>query len=113
MTPVDYANKNNNSNTSTETVPVISTMHEQLSCAHSYTKLVLTGYSGAGKTTTSRLILLLANEAGLFSWLSSTGRVTAVECFTAGIIPVHVESKVKELGNMVIYDFVRTTRVLL
>ena len=71
---------------------------------HTYTKLVLTGYSGAGKTTTSQLILLLANQAGLFSALSS-GRVTDVECLTAGIIPLHVESKVKEVGNMVIYDF--------
>ena len=71
---------------------------------HTYTKLVLTGYSGAGKTTTSQLIHRLANEAGLFSVLSS-GRVTDVECLTAGIIPLHVESKVKEVGNMVIYDF--------
>ena len=71
---------------------------------HTYTKLVLTGYSGAGKTTTSQLIHLLANEAGLFSALSS-GRVTDVECLTAGIVPLHVESKVKEVGNMVIYDF--------
>ena len=71
---------------------------------HTYTKLILTGYSGAGKTTTSQLILLLANETGFFSWLSS-GRVTDVECLTAGIIPLHVESKVKEVGNMVIYDF--------
>ena len=71
---------------------------------HTYTKLILTGYSGAGKTTTSQLIHRLANEAGLFSWLSS-GRVTNVECLTAGIIPLHVESKVKEVGNMVIYDF--------
>ena len=71
---------------------------------HTYTKLVLTGYSGAGKTTMSQLIHRLANEAGLFSTLSS-GRVTDVECLTAGIIPLHVESKVKEVGNMVIYDF--------
>ena len=71
---------------------------------HTYTKLVLTGYSGAGKTTISQLILLLANQAGLVSALSS-GRVTDVECLTAGIIPLHVESKVKEVGNMVIYDF--------
>ena len=68
---------------------------------HTYTKLILTGYSGAGKTTTSQLILLLANKAGFFS----SGRVTDVECLTAGIIPLHVESKVKEVGNMVIYDF--------
>ena len=72
---------------------------------HTYTKLVLTGYSGAGKTTISQLILLLANKAsGFFSVLSS-GRVSDVECFTAGIIPLHVESKVNEVGNMVIYDF--------
>ena len=79
---------------------------------HTYTKLVLTGYSGAGKTTTSQLILRLANEAGLFSSLSS-GRVPDVECRTAGIIPLHVESKVKEVGNMVIYDFAGQKGVLL
>ena len=73
---------------------------------HTYTKLVLTGYSGAGKTTISQLILLLASkpETGFFSRLSS-GRVTDVESLTAGIIPLHVESKVNEVGNMVIYDF--------
>ena len=72
---------------------------------HTYTKLILTGYSGAGKTTISQLILHLAKqETGFFSWLSS-GRVTDVECLTAGIIPLHVESKVNEVGNMVIYDF--------
>ena len=72
---------------------------------HTYTKLILTGYSGAGKTTISQLILLLAKtKPGFFSWLSS-GRVTDVERLTAGIIPLHVESKVNELGNMVIYDF--------
>ena len=72
---------------------------------HTYTKFVLTGYSGAGKTTISQLILLLANKAnGFFSWLSS-GRVTDVEFPTAGIIPHDVESKVDEVGNMVIYDF--------
>ena len=71
---------------------------------HTFTKLVLTGYSGAGKTTTSQLIQLLAKQASLFSALSS-GRVTDVECLTAGIIPLHVVSKVKEVGNMVIYDF--------
>ena len=71
---------------------------------HTYTKLILTGYSGAGKTTISQLILLLATKpAGFFS----SGRVTDVEIeyHTAGIIPLHVESKVKEVGNMVIYDF--------
>ena len=71
---------------------------------HTYTKLILTGYSGAGKTTISQLIFLLANKTGFFSWLAS-GRVPDVECLTAGIIPIHVESKVNEVGNMVIYDF--------
>ena len=68
---------------------------------HTYTKLILTGYSGAGKTTTSQIIFLLATKSGFFS----SGRVTDVERLTAGIIPIHVESKVKEVGNMVIYDF--------
>ena len=73
---------------------------------HTYTKLVLTGYSGAGKTTISQLILLLASkqETGFFSWLSS-GCVTDVECLTAGIIPLQVESKVDEVDNIIIYDF--------
>ena len=71
---------------------------------HTYTKLILTGYSGAGKTTISQMILLLATKTGISSWFSS-GRVPDVECLTAGIIPLHVESKVNEVGNMVIYDF--------
>ena len=72
---------------------------------HTYTKLILTGHGGAGKTTISQLVLLLATRAtGIFSMLS-TGCVTNVECLTAGIVPLHVESKVKEVGNLVIYDF--------
>ena len=73
---------------------------------HTYTKLILTGYSGAGKTTISQLIRILATkqETDLKSRLSS-GRISDVECLTAGIIPRHVESKVNKLGNMVIYDF--------
>ena len=71
---------------------------------HTYTKVILTGCSGAGKTTLSQLILLLASESTSFFSLSS-GRVTDVECLTAGIIPHNVESKVKKVGNMVIYDF--------
>ena len=71
---------------------------------HTYTKLILTGYSGVGKTTTSQLIYRLANEGGFLYWLSS-GRVN-VKDRTVGIIPQHIESKVKEVGgNMVIYDF--------
>ena len=71
---------------------------------HTYTKLILTGYSGTGKTTISQMILLLATKTGISSWFSS-GRVPDVECLTAGIIPLHVESKVNEVGNMVMYDF--------
>ena len=72
---------------------------------HTYTKVILIGYSGVGKTTISQLILLLANKASGFFSLLSSGRVTDVECLTAGIIPLHVESKVNKVGNMVIYDF--------
>ena len=102
-TPVDYASRHYNS------YDLLKLFQSFPQCerdfpVHTYTKLILTGYSGAGKTTISQLILLLANETGFFSWLSS-GRVTDVECLTAGIIPFHVESKVNEVGNMVIYDF--------
>ena len=69
---------------------------------HTYTKLILTGHSGAGKTTMSQLILFLANKQETDF---SSGHVTNVECLTAGIIPIHVKSKVNEVGNMVIYDF--------
>ena len=104
-TPVDDASRHDNS------YDLLKLFQSFPKCkrdfpVHTYTKLVLTGYSGAGKTTISQLILLLASkqETGFFSWLSS-GRVTDVECLTAGIIPLHVESKVNEVGNMVIYDF--------
>ena len=36
---------------------------------------------------------------------NSSGRVTDTECLTVGIILLHVESKVKDVGNMIIYDF--------
>ena len=103
-TPVDYASRHDNS------YDLLKLFRSFLQCkrdfpVHTYTKLILTGYSGAGKTTISQLIRLLANKAsGFFSVLSS-GRVTDVECLTAGIIPLHVKSKVNNLDNMVIYDF--------
>ena len=103
-TPVDYASRQRNSYDLLKLFQPFSQCKRDFP-VHTYTKLILTGYSGAGKTTISRLILLLANKAsGFSSWLSS-GRVTDVECLTAGIIPLHVESKVNEVGNMVIYDF--------
>ena len=63
---------------------------------HTFTKLILTGDSGAGKTTITELIVRLASS-------------TAVECvadvqrLTAGIVPHHIQSK--QLGNFVVYDF--------
>ena len=63
---------------------------------HTFTKLILTGDSGAGKTTITELIVRLASS-------------TAVECVadvqrcTAGIIPHHIQSE--QLGNFVVYDF--------
>ena len=102
-TPVDIASRQTNS------YDLLKLFRSFTQCekdfpVHTYTKLILTGYSGAGKTTISQMILLLANKTGFSSWFSS-GRVPDVECLTAGIIPLHVESKVNEVGNMVIYDF--------
>ena len=63
---------------------------------HTFTKLILTGDSGAGKTTITELIVRLASS-------------TAVECvadvqrYTAGIVPHHIQSE--QLGNFVMYDF--------
>ena len=103
-TPVDYASRRHS-------YDLLKLFQSFPQCerdfpVHTYIKHILTGHSGAGKTTISQLILLLASkkETGFRSRLSS-GRVTNVECFTAGIIPLHVESKVNEVGNMVIYDF--------
>ena len=63
---------------------------------HTFTKLILTGDSGAGKTTITELIVRLASS-------------TAVECvadvqrYTAGIVPHRIQSE--QLGNFVVYDF--------
>ena len=101
-TPVDLASTRSNSYHLLKLFQSFSQCKRDFP-VHTYTKLILTGFSGAGKTTISQLILLLATKpAGFFS----SGRVTGVaEYLTAGIIPLHVESKVKEVGNMVIYDF--------
>ena len=99
-TPVDYANRQDNNYNLLKLFRSFSQCERDFP-VHTYTKLVLTGYSGAGKTTISQLVLLLASKAGFFS----SGRVTDVERLTAGIIPLHVESKVNKVGNMVIYDF--------
>ena len=105
-TPVDWASrKPNNYNVLKlfQSFPQCKRLKRDFP-VHTYTKLVLTGYSGAGKTTISQLIILLATKTGFISVLSS-GRVTDVECLTAGIISLHVDSKVNEVGNMVVYDF--------
>ena len=101
--PIDYAGRNSD---------LLKLLEPFQQCVrdypvHMYTKVILTGYSGVGKTTISQLILLASRASSTFNILSalSPGRVCSVECLTAGIIPLHVESKVKEFGNMVIYDF--------
>ena len=66
---------------------------------HTFTKLILAGDSGAGKTTMAKLIKIIADRA---SSAVTVDCVTDVQRFTAGIIPHHIES---ELGNFVVYDF--------
>ena len=62
---------------------------------HMFTKLILTGDSGAGKTTIAQLIVFLAGRC-------TADHVADVQRFTAGIVPHRIES---ELGNFVVYDF--------
>ena len=66
---------------------------------HTFTKLILTGDSGVGKTTIAQLIKLFADRA---SSAVAVDCVADVQRFTAGIIPHHIES---EMGNFVMYDF--------
>ena len=64
---------------------------------HTFTKLILTGDSGAGKTSLTELIVCLATHSS-----TAIECVADVQCFTAGIVPHHIQS---ELGNFVVYDF--------
>ena len=62
---------------------------------HTFTKLILTGDSGAGKTTMTELIVRLASSTAVKC-------VTDAHRLTAGIVPHYIQS---ELGNFVVYDF--------
>ena len=62
---------------------------------HTFSKLILIGDSGAGKTTITELIILMASS-------QNETFVANAKRFTAGILPHHIES---ELGNFVVYDF--------
>ena len=63
---------------------------------HTFTKLILTGDSGAGKTTITELIVRLASS-------TAVEYVADVQRLTAGIVPHHIQSE--QLGNFVVYDF--------
>ena len=66
---------------------------------HRYGKTVLTGDSGAGKTTLAKVITERSNT--YLNRLRS-GNVQQVEGHTAGIVPSHVESW--EVGKMTLFD---------
>ena len=63
---------------------------------HTFTKLILTGDSGVGKTTITELIVRLASSKAVEC-------VADVQRYTAGIVPHHIQSE--QLGNFVVYDF--------
>ena len=63
---------------------------------HTFTKLILTGDSKAGKTTLYKVINHLASS-------TAVEFVADVQRLTAGIIPHHIQSE--QLGNFVVYDF--------
>ena len=66
---------------------------------HTFTKLILTGDSGAGKTTIAQHIVQIAASCRSGSDVQC---IADVQYFTAGIVPHHVESS---FGNFVVYDF--------
>ena len=69
---------------------------------HSYNKVVLTGNSGAGKTTLAKVISERAIlKTYLYHWITGT-LFDQVELHTAGIIPSYINSR--EVGNIVLYD---------
>ena len=68
---------------------------------HTFTKVILVGYSGAGKTTVAKLLVLLASS----DMDLATSCAADMQRLTAGIVPLHIESKLKEVSNMVVYDF--------
>ena len=95
-TPLSYA---------TGKYDIIKLLQPYVDCSrdypvHTFTKLILTGDSGAGKTTIAQLIILIA--ASRSSSSPPVACVTDVQRFTAGIVPHHVKS---DLGNFVLYDF--------
>ena len=67
---------------------------------HTFAKLILTGDSGAGKTTTAEHLVHLASTA---SSDVPVDCVANVKRYTAGIVPHHIQSE--QLGNFVVYDF--------
>ena len=86
----------------TENFEIIKLFQPFLNCrtaypVHTFTKLILTGDSGAGKTSLTELIVRLATHSS-----EAIECVADVQCFTAGIVPHHIQS---ELGNFVVYDF--------
>ena len=68
---------------------------------HTYTKLILTGCSGAGKTTMCHLILRLLSVDDKQPLVT----IKDVERLTAGIVPLQVVSNQEDISNMVVFDF--------
>ena len=66
---------------------------------HTFTKLILTGDSGAGKTTTANCLVHLADSTTNVP----VEYVADVEQLTAGIVQHRIQSE--KIGNFIIYDF--------
>ena len=97
FTPIDYARE---SDSSYELLKLFEPFEQSKRDypVDRYTKVILTGNSGAGKTTTARLVYLLVTN-------SAAGYVTNIQTLTAGIVPLQVKSNLKGVNSMVIYDF--------
>lgn len=101
-TPLDYATGNTNCYKLLRLFETFSHCILHDFPVHSFTKVILTGNSGAGKSCLAQAIIHIASRSTTGTVDKVTSRHVKVESFTAGIIPIHIQSEM--IGNIVLYD---------
>ena len=100
-TPLSYASGNYNIVRLFQTSKSDHEHYKNTYPVHTFIKLFLIGDSRAGKTTMASFFHKTKSPNDIDSCVSQSG-VTDLERFTAGIVPLKIESN---LGNFVVYDF--------